>query len=97
MAGHLEVSKLENTHLSMRVSSFLSLHKIEEMKEFQQVINNNTSFRKLNSEYFLDSKDEYVLAIYPWTFKIEDEIIDFAIAEVHLDKDKKINKIFMVM
>ena len=55
MAGHLEVSKLENTHLSMRVSSFLSLHKIEEMKEFQQVINNNTSFRKLNSEYFLDS------------------------------------------
>jgi hypothetical protein len=29
MAGHLEVSKLENPYLAMRVSGFLSLHQIE--------------------------------------------------------------------
>jgi hypothetical protein len=97
MAGHLEVPILENARLIMRVRGFLSLHSIKEMSDFQLIVNNNTSFRKLSSEYFMDSKDKFVLSVSPWTFKVEDEIIEFANAEIHLDKDKKINKIFMVM
>ena len=73
---------------------FKSMKPIKEAKEFDKVKFNDTKyFMRLSKDY--EMNDEHGL--------IDDEIVSFVdldkdhILEIHLDKDEKINQVYLVM
>ena len=92
MAGHLPIGVTE-FHIGL-VKLMKSIKPIKETKEFDKVkVNDKKYFMRLSIDYAMD--DEHGL--------IDDEIISFVdldrdhIFEIHLDKDEKINQVYLVM
>ena len=89
MAGHLPIP---TDDLVIKVlKSFKKKYKIKELKHFDRIPHGVGNIQRLSSDYKMD--DEHGL--------IDDEIIainyqDRAL-EVHLDKDEKINQVYLVM
>ena len=92
MAGHLPIATKE-FHREL-VKLFKSMKPIKEAKEFDKVkFNDKKYFMRLSKDY--EMNEEHGL--------IDDEIISFVdldkdhILEIHLDKNEKINKVYLVM
>jgi hypothetical protein len=92
MAGHLPIATKE-FHRGL-VKLFKSIKPIKEAKEFDKVkFNDKKYFMRLSKDY--EMNEEHGL--------IDDEIISFVdldkdhILEIHLDKDEKINQVYLVM
>ncbi len=96
MAGHLEVNKISQKDLSVKLYRFLDKQPIKNMIPFARYRENGFTFQRLTDRY--EDGDKYVMAISPWTFKFDDgEVCEGAIAEIHLSADMTVNKVYMVM
>jgi hypothetical protein len=89
MAGHLPIP---TDDLVIKVlKSFKKNHKIKELKVFERIQHGVGNIQRLSSEYKMD--EEHGL--------IDDEIIAInyqdRTLEVHLDKNEKINQVYLVM
>jgi hypothetical protein len=89
MAGHLPIP---TDDLVIKVlKSFKKKHKIKELKHFDRIPHGVGTIQRLNSDYKMD--EEHGL--------VDDEIIAInykdRTLEVHLDKDEKINQVYLVM
>ena len=105
MAGHLEVNKHVQYDLLGKLWEMLdikngekeSIKLINEMQTFKRHKIGDLTWQKLSDEYCEDD-DEFVLSVYPWTFKFEgEEDCEGAVAEIHLSADLTVNKVYMVM
>ncbi len=92
MAGHLPITTKE-FHIGL-VKLMKSIKPIKQTKEFDRLkFNDKKYFMRLSKDYAMD--EEHGL--------IDDEIISFVdldkdhILEIHLDKDEKINQVYLVM
>jgi hypothetical protein len=92
MAGHLPIATKE-FHRGL-VKLMKSMKPIKETKEFDKVkFNDKKYFMRLSKDY--EMNDEHGL--------VDDEIISFVdldkdhILEIHLDKDEKINQVYLVI
>jgi hypothetical protein len=89
MAGHLPIPTDET--LEKILKSFLKKQSIYLMPYYQRYEHSNGKMYRLPKEYFMDEehglKDEEVIAL-----SYEDKIYEY-----HLDKDLKINQIYLVM
>ncbi len=92
MAGHLPIATKVN-HIKL-VNLFNSIKPIKEAKEFDKVrLDDKKYFMRLSKDY--EMNEEHGL--------IDDEIISFVdlnddhILEIHLDKNEKINQVYLVM
>ena len=92
MAGHLPIA----TELIHRVlvKLFKSIKPIKEAKEFDKVkFDDKKYFMRLSKDYEMNEGHGL----------IDDEVISFVdldedhILEIHLDKDEKINQVYLVM
>ena len=89
MAGHLPIP---TDNLSIKVlRSFKKKHKIKDLKFFERIPHGACNIQRLSSDYFMN--DEHGL--------VDDEVIAVnyqdKILEIHLDKDEKINQVYLVM
>ena len=89
MAGHLPIPTDDLVIKVMK--SFKKKHKIKELKVFERIPHGRANIQRLSSDYKMD--DEHG--------KVDDEIIAInyqdRTLEVHLDKDEKINQVYLVM
>jgi hypothetical protein len=92
MAGHLPIATKE-FHRGL-VKLMKSMKPIKETKEFDKVkFNDKKYFMRLSKDYEMNGEHGLV----------DDEIISFVdldkdhILEIHLDKDEKINQVYLVM
>ena len=89
MAGHLPIATDDLVIKVMK--SFKKKHTIKELKQFDRIPHGRCTIQRLSSDYAMD--DEHGL--------IDDEIIAInyqdRTLEVHLDKDEKINQVYLVM
>jgi hypothetical protein len=89
MAGHLPIATDDLVIKVMR--SFKKKHNIKELKPFERIPHGKATIQRLSADY--EMNDEHGL--------IDDEIIAInyqdKILEVHLDKDEKINQVYLVM
>ena len=89
MAGHLPIA---TDDLVIKViKSFKKKHTIKQLKPFERIPHGLSTIQRLSSDYAMD--DEHGL--------IDDEIIAInyqdRTLEIHLDKDEKINQVYLVM
>ena len=89
MAGHLPIATDDLVIKVMK--SFKKKHTIKQLKPFERIPHGLSTIQRLSSDYAMD--DEHGL--------IDDEIIAInyqdKTLEVHLDKDEKINQVYLVM
>lgn len=91
MAGHLPIPT--DNFLIRLLNSFKKKHNIKELKYFERIPNGNenSTIQRLSADYQMN--DEHGL--------IDDEIIAINYTdrtyEIHLDKDEKINQVYLVM
>ena len=91
MAGHLPIATDDLVIKVMK--SFKKKHTIKQLKPFERIPHGRCTIQRLSSDYAMD--DEHGL--------IDDEIVSFVdldkdhILEIHLDKDEKINQVYLVM
>jgi|688.fasta_scaffold156639_4 hypothetical protein len=89
MAGHLPIATDDLVIKVMK--SFKKKHNIKQLKPFERIPHGLSTIQRLSSDYAMD--DEHGL--------IDDEIIAInyqdRTLEVHLDKDEKINQVYLVM
>ena len=89
MAGHLPIATDDLVIKVMK--SFKKKHTIKQLKPFERIPHGLSTIQRLSSDYAMD--DEHGL--------IDDEIIAInyqdRTLEVHLDKDEKINQVYLVM
>ena len=89
MAGHLPIATDDLVIKVMK--SFKKKHTIKQLKPFERIPHGRCTIQRLSSDYAMD--DEHGL--------IDDEIIAInyqdKTLEVHLDKDEKINQVYLVM
>ena len=89
MAGHLPIATDDLVIKVMK--SFKKKHTIKQLKPFERIPHGLSTIQRLSPDYAMD--DEHGL--------IDDEIIAInyqdRTLEVHLDKDEKINQVYLVM
>jgi hypothetical protein len=89
MAGHLPIATDDLVIKVMK--SFKKKHNIKQLKPFERIPHGLSTIQRLSFDYAMD--DEHGL--------IDDEIIAInyqdRTLEVHLDKDEKINQVYLVM
>ena len=89
MAGHLPIATDDLVIKVMK--SFKKKHIIKELKPFERIPHGSATIQRLSSDYSMN--EEHGL--------IDDEIIAInyqdRILEVHLDKDEKVNQVYLVM
>ena len=89
MAGHLPIPTDDLVIKVMR--SFKKKHNIKDLKFFERIQHGLCNIQRLGADYQMN--DEHGL--------IDDEIIAInykdRTLEVHLDKDEKINQVYLVM
>jgi hypothetical protein len=103
MAGHLEVNKHIQHSLLGKLWEMLQIQRGE--KRAINLVNlmipfKNYKIEDLTWQRLTDRNEEgdgYVLSVYPWTFEVDDEVCEGAIAEIHLSSELTVNKIYMVM
>ena len=94
MAGHLPIATKEFHRGLVRLLK--SITPIKEIREFGKV-----KFEGGEGQYFMRLSKEYVMDEEHGL--VDDEIISFVdlskdhILEIHLDKDEKINQVYLVM
>jgi hypothetical protein len=89
MAGHLPIAK-DDMVLKV-LKSFKKKHDIKQVKHFERIPHGVGTIQRLNSDYKMDEEhglvDDEIIAI-----NYQDRTL-----EVHLDKDEKINQVYLVM
>jgi len=89
MAGHLPIA---TDNLVIKVlKSFKKKHDIKQVKHFERIPHGVGTIQRLSSDYKMDEEhglvDDEIIAI-----NYQDRTL-----EVHLDKDEKINQVYLVM
>jgi hypothetical protein len=89
MAGHLPIAT--DDLVVKTINSFKKKHKIKELKHFDRIPHGLATIQRLSSDYAMDEEhgliDDEIIAI-----NYQDKIL-----EIHLDKDEKINQVYLVM
>lgn len=89
MAGHLPIA---TDNLVIKVlKSFKKKHDIKQLKHFERIPHGVGTIQRLSSDYKMDEEhglvDDEIIAI-----NYQDRTL-----EVHLDKNEKINQVYLVM
>lgn len=89
MAGHLPIAT--DNLVVKTIKSFKKKHDIKQLKYFDRIPHGLATIQRLSPDYAMD--EEHGL--------VDDEIIAInyqeKTLEVHLDKDEKINQVYLVM